>query len=131
MAADYPKWSLQTPPPALDKSKWANVEKALPIDPRDSIELARAIRAAPELWAIFEALNPDDCIPEKSSERLSLFCKQYFDRSDRAVDYACIGPAKYLLRLLHEGRVASLENVTELIALLTNDLGEIIAGAQQ
>lgn len=115
MTDDKKKWSLSTPPPILDKSKWAKVPLAKPIDPRDVIEAARAIRANPELWAIFERLKPDDWIADDDALRISKFYKEHFAALGRGSDVYLRGQELALLRDLAEGRLASLEADDELI----------------
>lgn len=118
MSADKEKWSLSTPPPVLDKSKWAKVPLAEPIDPRDVIEAARAIRGNPELWAIFERLKPDDWISEEDGARLSKFYREHFAQLGRDSDVFLNGQEKGLLRDLAEGRLTSFDDDDELIARL-------------
>lgn len=119
MADEKSRSSLQASMPESDKSKWtAKVPLAKPIDPLDVIDAARAIRADPNLWAIFETLSVGDWISEEDSGRLSKFYRQHFARAGREEDVFLNGQEKVLLRALSEGLLTSLDNEKELIEFL-------------
>lgn len=120
MSEDNPPRKLKTPPPAIDRSKWTGrVPLAKPIDPKDVVEAARAIKADADLWSIFENLRRDDWISEENSGRLARFYRAYFESQGRP-DVTLRGQEMMVLRALVEGGLASLDDEEAVVCFIKN-----------
>ena len=114
----------------MDKSKWAHVELAKPIDPHLVIEAARAIRANPEIWAIFTTVKPDEWISRDDSTRIGMFVQAYFESTGRSNVISVNGMDKHLLRRFLSGDPSSLDDDDKLLAWLKANFGSQVVGGE-
>lgn len=117
-------------PPVLDKSKWVHIEKPEPVDPHLVIEVARAIRANPEIWAIFTSVSPEQWLSDEDGARIDQFTRHYFENSGRAHVPHVFGLEKSLLRSHLAGNPENMEDTDELLIWLKSRPGAWVLGGR-